>query len=80
MTEDISRVIITLPGSRPDPLYTLIMEIFTVEEFQKDWDELIGRVEKGERLGIVNENGNSVVIMPTDDPIYKLYTEHNEAP
>jgi len=56
------------------------MEIFTVEEFQKNWDQLIERVEKGERFGIVNENGNSAVIMPADDPLYKLYTEHNEAP
>ena len=64
---------------RPDPLYTLIMEIFTVEEFQENWDDLIERVEKGERFGIVNEDGRSAVIMSTDDPLYKLYTEHDEA-
>ena len=29
------------------------MEIFTVKEFQDNWDELMERVEKGEHLGIV---------------------------
>ena len=34
------------------------MEIFTVEEFQDRWDELISRVENGEKLGIINEDGH----------------------
>jgi len=57
------------------------MEIFTVQEFQENWDELIDRVENGEIFGIVNENGSAAVIMPTDDPLYKMYSENNnEAP
>lgn len=55
------------------------MEVFSVEEFQERWDELITRVEEGETLGIVNENGNAAVMVSVDDPIYKLYTDHNEA-
>ncbi len=55
------------------------MEVFSVEEFQERWDELINRVEEGEALGIVNENGNAAVMVSVDDPIYKLYTDHNEA-
>ena len=55
------------------------MEVFSVEEFQERWDELITRVEKGETLGIVNENGKAAVMVSVDDPIYKLYTDHNEA-
>ena len=53
------------------------MEVFSVQEFQENWDELIDRVENGETFGIVNENGSAVVIMPTDDPLYKLYSENN---
>ena len=34
------------------------MEIFTVKEFQDNWDELMERVEKGEHLGIVNDDGH----------------------
>ncbi|QBP05870.1 hypothetical protein [Synechococcus phage S-B05] len=57
------------------------MEVFTVQEFQENWDELIDRVENGEIFGIVNENGSAAVIMPTDDPLYKMYSENNnEAP
>ena len=57
------------------------MEIFTVQEFQERWDELIQRVEDGEHIGIINDNGNAAVMMPADDDTYKLYTElNNEAP
>jgi|TARA_B100000900_G_scaffold128083_1_gene108244 PHD/YefM family antitoxin component YafN of YafNO toxin-antitoxin module len=59
-------------------LYNLAMEIFTVQEFQKNWDELIKRVENGEHIGIVNENGAACVMMSTDDDLYKMYTEHEE--
>jgi len=56
------------------------MEVFTVEEFQERWDELIERVENGEHLGIVNENGNAAVMMPADDEIIRIHTElNNEA-
>ena len=56
------------------------MEVFTVEEFQERWDELIERVEKGEHLGIVNENGNAAVMMPADDELIRIHTElNNEA-
>ena len=55
------------------------MEVFSVTEFQERWDELIERVEKGETLGIVNDDGNTAVMMPADDPLYKMYIDHNEA-
>ena len=54
------------------------MEIFTVQEFQDNWDELIERVEKGEHIGIVNENGAACVMMSTDDELYKMYVDHEE--
>ncbi len=56
------------------------MEVFSVEEFQNRWDELIERVENGETLGIVNDNGNTAVMMPIDDEAYQLYVDHDEAP
>jgi len=55
------------------------MEVFSVQEFQNRWDELIERVEGGEILGIVNDNGNTAVMMRDDDPLYKMYIDHNEA-
>ena len=69
-------------GSNPCTPITTIksMEVFTVEEFQERWDELMERVENGEHLGIVNENGNAAVMMPADDELIRIHTElNNEA-
>lgn len=56
------------------------MEIFTVEEFQERFDELIGRVEMGERLGIIDEDGRAAVMIPADDDLIRIHTEcNNEA-
>ena len=57
------------------------MEVFTVEEFQERFDELMERVENGERLGIINENGQAAVMVPADDVFIRIHTElNNEAP
>ena len=56
------------------------MEVFTVEEFQERWDELMDRVEKGESIGIVNEGGQAAVMMPADEELIRIHTElNNEA-
>ena len=57
------------------------MEVFTVEEFQERWDELMTRVENGERIGIINDDGQAAVMMSTDDELIRIHTElNNEAP
>ena len=57
------------------------MEVFTVKEFQEHFDEIIVRVENGEHIGIVDEDGRACIMMPTDDELMKLYVEtNNEAP
>ena len=56
------------------------MEVFTVEEFQERWDELMDRVEKGEHIGIINDEGQAAVMMPADDELIRIHTElNNEA-
>jgi len=56
------------------------MEVFTVEEFQERFDELMERVENGEHLGIVNGSGQAAVMMPADDDLIRIHTdENNEA-
>ena len=56
------------------------MEVFTVEEFQERFEELMERVENGERLGIINENGQAAVMIPADDDLIRIHTElNNEA-
>jgi PHD/YefM family antitoxin component YafN of YafNO toxin-antitoxin module len=57
------------------------MEVFTVEEFQERFDELMERVENGERIGIINDDGQAAVMMPADDDLIRIHTElNNEAP
>ena len=55
------------------------MHIYSVEYWQKNWDELMERVENGEHIGIENENGERAVMVPADDELIRIYTEHNEA-
>mgnify|MGYP002697893577 FL=1 len=55
-------------------------EVFTVEEWEDNWDELFSRVENGETIGIVNEDGRTAVMMSADDELIRMYTEHDEAP
>ncbi len=58
------------------------MEKFTVEEFQKDFDNLLDRVEKGESFIITSKYGNAVMIpydkYEEDDKVIKIYTDHEE--
>ena len=57
------------------------MNFYTVQEWEENWDELFLRVENGETLGIINEDGHKAVMVPADDELIKLYTElNNEAP
>ena len=36
------------------------------------------RVEKGETIGVENENGDKAVMVPADDEIIRLYRDHEE--
>ena len=53
------------------------MEIFTVQEWEERFDELFERVENGERIGVINEDGKAAVFMSVDDELMKIYTENN---
>jgi PHD/YefM family antitoxin component YafN of YafNO toxin-antitoxin module len=55
------------------------MEIYTVSEWQENWEDLLSRVQNGERIGVENENGNRAVMMPADDELLRIYTDHDEA-
>ena len=53
------------------------MEVFTVEEWEQNFDALLERVEKGETLGIMGDDGRAAVMMPADDELLRIYTENN---
>ena len=49
-----------------------------MEEFQERFDELIERVEGGEHIGIVNEDGKAAVMIPANDDLIRIHTDHEE--
>jgi antitoxin (DNA-binding transcriptional repressor) of toxin-antitoxin stability system len=53
------------------------MEIFTMKEWEENFDSLIERVENGEHIGIVREDGTTAVMIPADDELMRIYTENN---
>ena len=56
------------------------MEIFTVQEWDERFDELFERVENGETIGILTEDGKAAVMMPADHELLRIYKkENNEA-
>ena len=46
--------------------------IYPVAEFENRFDEMFERVEHGETIGILNTDGNVVVMTPFEEPIQKL--------
>ena len=54
------------------------MDFYSVEYWQKNWETLIERVEKGEKIGVENESGNRAVMTLADDELIRIYTDHNE--
>ena len=54
------------------------MQFYSVEYWQENWETLFERVENGETIGIENENGNKAVMVPADDELIRLYTDHEE--
>jgi len=53
------------------------MEIFTIKEWEENFDGLMKRVENGETIGIVREDGQAAVMMPADDELMRIHTEQN---
>jgi antitoxin (DNA-binding transcriptional repressor) of toxin-antitoxin stability system len=54
------------------------MKVYTVDHWEEHWDELLSRVEDGEHIGISNGD-NIAVMIPADDELLRIYTEHDEA-
>jgi len=53
------------------------MEVYTVKEWEDNFDALLERVENGERIGVIDEEGRAAVMMPYDDELLRIYTENN---
>ena len=57
------------------------MEVFTLKEWEDNFDDLFARVENGETIGIVREDGQAAVMMPADEADFlRIHTiENNDA-
>jgi len=53
------------------------MEVYTVKEWEENFDSLLERVEKGETIGNIDDEGRSAVMMPYDEDLMRIYTENN---
>ena len=54
------------------------MEVFTIEEWENNFDELFARVENGETIGIVKEDGQAAVMMPANEVDFiRIHTDLN---
>ena len=53
------------------------IKFYSVEYWQENWDGLIEKVENGEHIGIENENGDKIVMIPADDELIRIYNELN---
>ncbi len=54
------------------------MESFTVEDFQKHFDELLERVENGESFLITSEYGNAVMVPYGDYNEGDSFCDHDD--
>jgi prevent-host-death family protein len=59
------------------------METFTVEDFQKHFDELLERVDNGESFVITSEYGNAVIVpyeeyQDLTDDEFNCFYDHND--
>jgi len=53
------------------------MEVFTLKEWEENFDKLYERVENGETIGIVKEDGTAAVMMPAEDELIRIYRDEN---
>ena len=60
-------------------MFVFKMEKITVEEFQENWDEMIGKVENGKAIEITNGQ-SSAIMAPVEDEMYRIHTEHGDGP
>jgi antitoxin (DNA-binding transcriptional repressor) of toxin-antitoxin stability system len=54
------------------------MEVFTLQEWEDNFDELFERVESGETIGIIGDDGKAAVFMPIAEAEFlRIHTTDN---
>lgn len=52
---------------------------YTVQEFQEDFDNLMSLIENDNKSFIITSEYGEALIMPADEELIRIHTEHNEA-
>ena len=60
-------------------IHNATMKFYSVQYWQKNWDELMEKVENGETIGIENNRGERAVMMPADEELIRIHTTHDDA-
>ena len=60
-------------------IHNATMKFYSVEYWQKNWDELMEKVENGETIGVENNRGERAVMMPADEELIRIHTTHDDA-
>jgi len=57
-----------------------VLEVIPIAKFQENFDDYLEKIEQDKVSFIIeSEDGSKAVMMPADDEILKIYTEHSEA-
>lgn len=56
-----------------------LMEKVSIKNFQNNFDEYIKKVENGQSFVIENNDGRSAVMIPIDDDLIRIHTDHDDA-
>lgn len=51
-----------------------------IEEFGKDPDRIIKKVEKGKKVSVTDGKVTVVLVSSDDDDFYRTFSDHNDGP
>lgn len=54
------------------------MDIISEQEFKDNKEEVLRRVEEGEMIGVMLDNGKARMLLPETDELIKMYRDQND--
>ena len=55
-----------------------VMDIISEQEFKDNKEEVLRRVEEGEMIGVMLDNGKATMLLPETDELIKMYRDQND--
>ena len=54
------------------------MDIISEQEFKDNKEEVLRRVEEGEMIGVMLDNGKATMLLPETDELLRMYRDQND--